>query len=97
MLFRILSMFGVIKCLSSQNNFLKKWWRGQNFGIIFWEIEPKKKKKKVLYNKQSNYCLPLLRTSMSGYKENLNIKNVTDDKRFWKSVKPLLSFQTNLA
>ena len=46
---------------------------------------------KILYNRQRNYCVSLLRKSKRGYYENLNIKNVTDNKLFWKSVKPLLS------
>ena len=46
---------------------------------------------KILYNRQRNCCVSLLRKSKRGYYENLNIKNVTDNKLFWKSVKPLLS------
>ena len=44
---------------------------------------------KILYNRQRNCCVSLLRESKRGYYENLNIKNVTDNKLFWKSVKPL--------
>ena len=46
---------------------------------------------KILYNRQRNYCVSLLRKSKRGYYENLNIKNVTDNELFWKSAKPLLS------
>ena len=46
---------------------------------------------KILYNRQRNYSVSLLRKSKRGYYENLNIKNVTDNKLSWKSVKPLLS------
>ena len=46
---------------------------------------------KILYNKPRNYSVFLLQNSKTGYYENLNMKNVTDNKLFWKSVKPLLS------
>ena len=45
---------------------------------------------KILYNRQRNYCVPLSQKSKKGYYENLKIKNVTDNKLVWKSVKPLL-------
>ena len=51
---------------------------------------------KILYNRQRNYCVSLLRKSKRGYYENLNIKNVTDNKLFWKSVKPLLSDKSRI-
>ena len=51
---------------------------------------------KILYNRQRNYCVSLLRKSKKGYYENLNIKNVTDNKLFWKSVKPLLSDKSRI-
>ena len=37
-----------------------------------------------------------MRKSKRGYYENLNIKNVTDNKLFWKSVKPLLSDRSRM-
>ena len=51
---------------------------------------------KILYNRQRNYCVSLLRKSKRGYYENLNIKNVTDNKLFWKSVKPLRSDKSRI-
>ena len=47
--------------------------------------------KKILYNRQRNNFAFLLRRSKTGYYKNLNVKNVTDNKLFWKSAKPLLS------
>ena len=32
---------------------------------------------KIIYNKQRNYCVSLLRQSKRGYYENLNIKKIT--------------------
>ena len=40
---------------------------------------------------ESNYCVCLLQKSKKEHYENLNIKNLTDNKLFWKSVKPFLS------
>ena len=43
------------------------------------------------YTKQINLCVTLLRKSKRGYFNNLNEKNVCDNKKFWRVVKPLLS------
>ena len=43
------------------------------------------------YNKQRNYCVSLLRKTKRSYYENLNERNVTDTKNFWKTVKPYIS------
>ena len=51
---------------------------------------------KILYNRQRNYCVSPLRKFKRRYYENLNIKNVTDNKLFWKSVKPLLSDKSRI-
>ena len=45
-----------------------------------------------LFRKQRNLCVSLLRKSKNDYFSKLNDKaNVTDNKRFWKTVKPFLS------
>ena len=41
------------------------------------------------YLKQHNYCVSLLRKSKSDYFGNLNEKNISDTKTFWKTIKPL--------
>ena len=51
---------------------------------------------KILFNRQRNYCVSFLQESKRGYYENSNIKNVTDNKLFWKSVKPLLSDKSRI-
>ena len=43
------------------------------------------------YKKQRNICTTLFRKAKSDYYSNLNPTNVTDNKKFWKSVKPLFS------
>ena len=43
------------------------------------------------YNEQRNYCVTLLRRTKKIYFNNLNEKLVTDNKLFWKTIKPWLS------
>ena len=40
---------------------------------------------------QQNYCVSLLRKSNRDYYNNLNKKNICDNKEFWRILKPLLS------
>ena len=44
-----------------------------------------------LFRKQRNLCVTLLRKSKKDYFSNLNEKQITNNKRFWKTVKPFLS------
>ena len=43
------------------------------------------------YNKQHNCIVSLLRNEKNNFYSNLETKVVTDDKTFWKTVKPPLS------
>ena len=43
------------------------------------------------YKKQRNLCVTLLRKAKKQYFSNLEPKVTTDNKKFWKSVKPLFS------
>ena len=43
------------------------------------------------YKKQRNLCVTLLRKAKKQYFSNLEPKVITDNKKFWKSVKPLFS------
>ena len=43
------------------------------------------------YNKQRNYCVSLLRKTKTNFYANLNEKDLSDNKQFWRTVKPLLS------
>ena len=47
------------------------------------------------YNKQRNACVKLLRDAKKTYYSNLDVKNVTDNKKFWKTVKTNFSDKTN--
>ena len=46
---------------------------------------------KFNYNKQRNFSVSLTRNEKSKYFANLNIKDVTDNKKFWKTIKPCFS------
>ena len=46
---------------------------------------------RLAYNKQRNICVSILRRAKRSYFENLNIKNLSDNRKFWRAVKP--SFQ----
>ena len=48
-----------------------------------------------LYKKQRNYCLSLLRKTEKSYFEKLNIKEIGDNKTFWKTVRPYFSDKDN--
>ena len=51
----------------------------------------KTKESMVKYKKQRNFCSRLNRREKKKYYSNLDIKNVTDNRLFWKTIKPLLS------
>ena len=46
---------------------------------------------RIVYIKQRNYCVSLLRKNIKDHYANLNEGNVADNKQFWRAVKPLLS------
>ena len=54
-------------------------------------LKDKSEENKKKYLKQRNYCVSLLRKSKSNYFENLNEKNINDNKTFWKAIKSFLS------
>ena len=49
------------------------------------------------YNKQRNYCVPLLQKTKTKYYENLNEKAHTGNKQFLQTVRPLLSDKIKLS
>ena len=46
--------------------------------------------------KQRNYCISLLRKVKRNYYSNLNVKDITAIKKFWKTIKPLFLIKQNL-
>ena len=43
------------------------------------------------YNKQRNLCVSLIRREKKNIFDNISTRDITDDKTFWKTVKPLFS------
>ena len=43
---------------------------------------------KQAYKKQRNYCNRLFKREKRNYFNNLSLKEITDNKKFWKTVKP---------
>ena len=40
------------------------------------------------YKEQRNFCENLLRKTRNDYFQNLNIRDLSDNKKFWKTIKP---------
>ena len=43
------------------------------------------------FKKQRNKCVKLLRNAKFDYYRNIDLGNLTDNHKFWKTVKPLFS------
>ena len=43
------------------------------------------------YKKQKNFCSRLYKKERKKFYANIDIRNVTDNKKFWQTVKPLFS------
>ena len=43
------------------------------------------------YNKQGNICVSLIKKVKRNYYENLDLKDINDNNKFWATVKPLFS------
>ena len=54
-------------------------------------LKTKTQDSKMKYNKQRNLCVSLTRKAKRSYYENLDLKDITDSKKFWATVKPLFS------
>ena len=46
---------------------------------------------RLAYNKQRNLCTSILRKEKRNYFETLDTSKVTDNKTFWKTIKPMFS------
>ena len=49
------------------------------------------------YKKQKNFCSRLYKKERKKFYSKLDIKNLTDNKQFWKTMKPFLSDKCNNA
>ena len=55
--------------------------------ILVWPTEENKQ----AFKKQKNFCNRLYKKERKKYYENLDLRKITDNKKFWNTVKPLLS------
>ena len=46
---------------------------------------------RVAFKRQKNYCNRLYKRERERYYTNLNMKNITDNKKFWKTIKPFFT------
>ena len=46
---------------------------------------------KAIYNKQRNLCVKLLKKAKKEYYRNIDIKLLSDSRKFWKNIKPFFS------
>ena len=51
---------------------------------------------KISYRKYRNFCVSLLKKEKRKYYNNLDLKNFSDNKKFWQSVKPLFSGKSKI-
>ena len=49
-----------------------------------------------LYKRQRNLCTSLIRKIKRTYYNNLDSKNILDNKKFWNTVKPLFSEKNHM-
>ena len=43
------------------------------------------------HNKQRNLCISITRNAKRNYYKSLDLKDITDSKKFWATIKPLFS------
>ena len=51
---------------------------------------------KTAYKKHRNFCVSLVKNEKKNYYNNLDLKIFDDNRKFWKSIKPLFSDKTKL-
>ena len=44
------------------------------------------------YKKQRNFCVDLLGKTKTEYFKNLNVKDLSDNRKFWKTIKPYFKY-----
>ena len=52
-------------------------------------LKDKTDEARTKYRKQRNICVHLLRRAKRNYYNDLDLSNVTDNRKFWKTIRPL--------
>ena len=58
-------------------------------------LKSKSASDKKVYSKQRNKCVILLRKTKKACYSNLNVKDVVDNKQFWKTIKSVFCDKSN--
>ena len=87
-------MLEELRCHFLQKNFLKKLLLDPDFVTNTKKKKNRNEENRVIYVKQRNYCVALLRKSKKKYYENFGERNLIDYKLFWKTIK--LSFSDKI-
>ena len=56
-------------------------------------LKDKTDEARTKYRKQRNICVHLLRRAKRNYYNDLDLSNVTDNRKFWKTIRPLLHLE----
>ena len=48
----------------------------------------------LAYKRQRNFCTELIKKTKRNFYNNLNVNKITDNKSFWKTVKPSFTEKT---
>ena len=70
------------KAIMTQTRLLNKYRKDNSAGNLF------------TYKKQRNLCVKLLRKSRKVFNNNLNAKRITDNRKFWQTIKPNFTDKT---
>ena len=70
------------KAIMTQTRLLNKYKKDNSAGNLF------------AYKKQRNLCVKLLRKSRKVFNNNLNVKRITDNRKFWQTIKPNFTDKT---
>ena len=54
-------------------------------------LKNKNAQNNLLYNRQRNYCVSLIRKTKKAYFNSIETDNIVNGKKFWKTVKPFLT------
>ena len=59
-------------------------------------LKDKTDEARTKYRKQRNICVHLLRRAKRNYYNDLDLSNVTDNRKFWKTIRPLFANKINV-
>ena len=70
------------KAIMTKTRLLNKYRKDNSAGNLF------------AYKRQRNFCVKLLRNSKKDFYNNLNVKRITGNRKFWQTIKPNFTDKT---